>query len=67
MNPFNILIDHFLEFEFNNIYQQLFKQIIILITNGSTPENLVKVVFEDCGIIEKLIEYNLNNNTFRFK
>ena len=67
LNPFNLLLEHFFEFELNNVFQKLFEHLIILLTNNHTPVNLVIFIFEDCKYLEKLIEFNLTKIYFRFK
>lgn len=67
MNPFNILIDYYFEFEFNNVYQKLFEHLIILLVNLHTPTNIVKLFFEDCDFLGKFINYTINNYTFKYK
>lgn len=67
LNPFNLLLNHFFEFEFNSAYQKLFEQIIILISNIHTPNTLIDLLFRNCKFVEKFIDYSINKFSFRFK
>ena len=67
LNPFNLMIDHFFEFEFNNVFQKLFEQIVVLISNLHTPTRLIDLIFVKCDFIKKFVENSVNKYTFRFK
>ncbi len=67
LNPFNLLLDHFFEFEFNSVFQKLFEQIVILIANLHTPTSLIDLLFVTSNFIKKFTEYSMNKYTFRFK
>jgi hypothetical protein len=66
-NPFALLIKYFIEFEFNNIYQRLFEDIILLLTNKHTPEKLLESFFIKNQFIEKLVDFTINKNCFKFR
>ena len=67
---FWMLHDIFIKFEFNNIYQTLYLQLMIIIINENSPENLIKSVFinenENQKLIPILIERCLNSNIFKY-
>ena len=67
LNPFEFLIKYFEEFEFNNIYQRLFEDIIILLLNKHVPEKLMKSFFIDNDYVGKFIDYSVNNSLFKFR
>lgn len=67
LNIFDILLKYFIEFEFNNIYQKLFEDIFVLLTNKYTPERLLKTFLIDNDFIKKFIDYSINNNFFKFR
>jgi hypothetical protein len=66
-NPFSLLIKYFIEFEFNNAYQRLFEDIILLLINKNTPEKLLKSFFIDNEFIDKFVDFTVNKNYFKFK
>lgn len=66
LNPFNLLIEYFFEFEFNNMYQKYFADIVTLLLNKFTPEDLIRNFFIKNNFIEKFIEYSVNNHLFKF-
>lgn len=67
LNPFDKLIDYFFEFEFNNIYQKYFADIVNLLLNKFTSEELIKNFFIQNNFIGKFIDYSLNNHLFKFR
>lgn len=67
LNIFDLLMKYFIEFEFNNIYQKLFEDIIVLLTNKYTPELLLKSFFIDNDFIKKFIDHAVNNNIFKYR
>jgi hypothetical protein len=67
LNPFELLINYFEEFEFNNIYQRLFEDIIILLLNKQVPEKLMKCFFIDNDYVSKFVDYSVNNSLFKFR
>jgi hypothetical protein len=67
LNPFDLIIKYFFEFEFNNIYQKLFEDIIALLINKHTPEKLLKSFFIENKFIEKFIDNTVNNYFFKFR
>ena len=67
------LNDIFFNYEFNNIYQIYYFQIITSILNKFSPESLINYFFSDSSdiithrkLIGLLIEHLLNNNKFDF-
>ena len=67
LNPFEKLISYFFEFEFNNVYQKLFEDIVVLLINKHTPEELIKSFFVDNDFIGKFIDHSINNYLFKFR
>lgn len=67
LNPFNLLINHFFEFEFNSVLQKLFEQIVILICNIHTPISLIDLFFVNCEFVKKFVEYSMNKYNFQYK
>jgi len=63
---FKVAIENFIEFEFNNVYQKYFEQLMILTVNKYTPEELIKHVFVDCNFLNLLITNCENNLKFKF-
>jgi hypothetical protein len=78
-NFFIKAIEYFYSHEFNNSYQKLFEQLIILITNKYSPKNLLEYVFstEDnnastassCNFLNSVISHcnSQENLKFTFK
>ena len=61
----------FFEYEFNNIYQTLYLQLMEIILNKNSPEDLVNSAFidksnEKNNLIPKLIEHTINNVKFEY-
>lgn len=50
------IIDFFFEYEMNNFYQIMFEKVMVLVMNKSTYEALIKHIFEDCKLGEKIKE-----------
>lgn len=69
LNPFEKLIEYFFEFEFNNIYQKYFADIVTLLLNKFTPEDFIKCFLNENenNFIGKFIDYSVNNHLFKFK
>ena len=67
LNPFEKLIEYFFEFEFNNIFQNHFSDIVTLLLNKFTPEELVKNFFIENNFIEKFVENTVNKHLFTFR
>jgi hypothetical protein len=67
LNPFNLLIDNFFEFEFNSVLQKLFEQIVILISNAHTPSSLIDLLFVNCDFVKKFVEFSMNKYSFKYK
>ena len=63
----------FFDFPFSNIYQILYNQIMDIILNKSSPDNLIDFALikkgekEEKNLIQKLIDEVLNNMKFTFK
>ena len=56
------------DYEWNNMYQKSFEQIINLIMFKSTPEELIFHVMIECGFGEKIIEHIINQKfTYLYK
>jgi hypothetical protein len=70
-NIFWILHEIFLKFEFNNIFQTLYLQIITIAINKFSPEILVKSLLinskENKNLINVLIEHSLKSLKFKYK
>ena len=62
----------FFDFPFSNLYQTLYSQIIDIVLNESSPDNLIDFVLtekcekEEKNLIQKLIDEVLNNMKFTF-
>ena len=62
----------FFDFPFSNIYQTLYSQILDIVFNESSPDNLIDFVLTEKGekeeknLIQKLIDEVLNNMKFTF-
>lgn len=67
LNPFNILLKHFFEYEFNNVFQKLYEKIVVLITNQRTPTNLIDVFFIKSKFFEKFTNFTMDKFTFKYK
>lgn len=67
LNPFYLLLTHFLEFEFNSVFQKLYEQIVILMTNLHTPSSLIDLFFINSHFVDKFTEFSINKYSFRFK
>lgn len=63
---FKHLIELFFSFEFNNIYQNTFGQIMTLILNQHCPSELISHVFKEENIIDKMQNHLINNWVFSF-
>ena len=63
----------FFDFPFSNIYQILYNQIMDIILNKSSPDNLIDFALikkgekEEKNLVQKLIDEVLNNMKFTFK
>ena len=70
-NIFWILHEIFLKFEFNNIFQTLYLQIITIAINKFSPKILVKSLLinskENKNLINVLIEHSLKSLKFKYK
>ena len=70
-NIFWILHEIFLKFEFNNLFQILYLQIITIAINKYSPEILVNSVLinsnEKKNLIHNLIEHSLKSLKFKYK
>jgi len=68
---FWMLHNIFFKFEFNNIYQTLYLQLMTIILNENTPENLLNSVFinkdnENEKLIPKLLDNCINTKIFKY-
>lgn len=61
-----VAISSFFEFEFNNLYQKLFEQLIILINNKYTPGKLVKKIYEGCDFLNAIVNKCEQDLKFKF-
>ena len=70
-NIFWILHEIFLKYEFNNLFQILYLQIITIAINKYSPEILVKSILinskENKNLIHNLIEHSLKSLKFKYK
>jgi hypothetical protein len=58
-------------YEFNNIFQTLYLQLMTIILNENSPENLINGIFinnnpNEENLITKLIDHTINNISFEF-
>ena len=58
-------------YEFNNIFQTLYLQLMTIILNENSPENLINGIFinnnpNEVNLITKLIDHTINNISFEF-
>jgi len=67
LNPFDLLINYFFEFEFNNVYQKLFEEIIVLLINKHTPKDLLECFFIKNEFTKKFVDQSVNNYLFKFR
>ena len=69
VNIFYMLHFIFFEFEFNNLYQTIYLQLMEIILNENTPENLINIVFKENqnkDYIQALINNTLNKIKFKY-
>ncbi len=69
VNIFYMLHFIFFEFEFNNLYQTIYLQLMEIILNENTPENLINIVFKENqnkDYIKVLINNTLNKIKFKY-
>lgn len=71
-NFFKVSIDNLFKYEMNNMYQNLFEHMIILITKKSSPDFIIKHIFSKeetcCDFLNTIINYfnNKSDNSFEF-
>lgn len=66
LNPFKYLIKYFNEFEFNNIYQKLYEDIVVLLTNKFTPEKILENFLIENEFFDNLINNTINQYLFTY-
>lgn len=66
LNPFKYLIKYFNEFEFNNIYQKLYEDIVVLLTNKFTPQKILENFLIENEFFDNLINNTINQYLFTY-
>jgi hypothetical protein len=64
---FRVAIKYLLDFDMNNIYQKLFEQMILVITNKYSSKIIIDHLFVELDILSQLIDKCQNNLRFTFK
>jgi hypothetical protein len=64
---FQLSIANFFEFEFNNIYQNIFQQVIVILVNKYTPKIIIDHLFKDLNLMGVLIDNCEKNLNFKFQ
>lgn len=60
-------IDYFFRFQLNSLYQNLFIQIVSIICNYHSPQNLIEHFFIQGDFFNRIISFFLNKSHFTFK
>jgi hypothetical protein len=66
-NIFKVAIKYLIEFDMNNIYQKLFEQMILVLTNKYASQIIIDHIFKELDFLSLLIDNCQNNVKFVFK
>jgi hypothetical protein len=64
---FKNCINNLFQFEYNNLYQRIFEQIILILVNKHTPKIIIDHLFVELDLPSTLIKNCEKNLNFKFK
>lgn len=64
---FKKTIDYFFRFQFNNIYQTLFLEIMSIVTNEYSPKELINAYFRKSNLLNIIVSFFENDALFAYK